>query len=52
MEYAVAIRGEFENIEREMKLIEKLIKKEGKDHLDDIEIRAAALSLSTIYNGI
>jgi len=52
MEYAVAIRGELENIEREMKLIERLIKKEGKDHLDDIEIRAAALSLSTIYNGM
>jgi hypothetical protein len=36
MEYAVAIRGEFENIEREMKLIEKLIKKEGKGNLSAI----------------
>lgn len=52
MDYETAIRGEIENIKRERELVELLLTK-SKDHpLDDIEIRAAALSLSTIYNGI
>lgn len=52
MDYGAAIRGEFENINRELKLVELLRNKSEHNPLDDIEIRAAALSLSTIYNGI
>lgn len=52
MDYGAAIRGEFENIDRELDLIELLLRKSNQNPLDDIEIRAAALSLSTIYNGI
>jgi hypothetical protein len=52
MDYGAAIRSEFENIDRELDLIELLLRKSNQNPLDDIEIRAAALSLSTIYNGI
>ena len=52
MDYGAAIRGEIENINRELDLIELLLRKSNQNPLDDIEIRAAALSLSTIYNGI
>lgn len=52
MDYGAAIRGEFANIEREAGLAQILLTKSDEHSLDEIEIRAAALSLSTIYNGI
>ena len=47
-----AVNDELEDINRELELIKILLKKHRRKPLDDIEIRAAALSLSTIYNGI
>ncbi len=52
MKYGNAVSSEFENIDREIALIESLLTKSRNTALDDIEIRAAALSLSTVYNGI
>ena len=52
MDFAHAIGVEFENIDRELRLVHLLIRKSEDNPLDEIEIRAGALSLSTIYNGI
>lgn len=52
MDYNEAISGEFQSIFREIGLVELLLSKSENNPLDDIEIRAAALSLSTIYNGV
>lgn len=47
-----AVNDELEDLNRELELIELLLKKHSLKPLDDIEVRAAALSLSTVYNGI
>ena len=52
MDYRTSVLHEVENIETELDFINTLLKKRQAIELDDIEIRAAALSLSTIYNGI
>ena len=52
MDYNEAISGEFQSFFREIGLVELLLSKSDNNPLDDIEIRAAALSLSTIYNGV
>jgi hypothetical protein len=52
MDYRTSVLHEIENIETELDFINTLLKKRRAIELDDIEIRAAALSLSTIYNGI
>ena len=52
MDYRTSVLHEIENIETELDFINTLLKKRQAIELDDIEIRAAALSLSTIYNGI
>ena len=43
MEYDAAIRGEFENIHRELRLVELLLYKSEQNPLDDIEIRSELL---------
>ena len=52
MHYSTSVLHEIENIETELDFINTLLKKRQAIELDDVEIRAAALSLSTIYNGI
>jgi uncharacterized protein YutE (UPF0331/DUF86 family) len=52
MDYSTAVRNEIQNVLHELGFLETLIAKQTSQHLDEIEIRAAALSLSTIYNGI
>ena len=52
MDYSTAVRNEIQNVRHELRFLETLIAKQTSQHLDEIEIRAAALSLSTIYNGI
>ena len=47
-----AVLGELEHVNRELDFVKMLRVKQENQPLDDIEIRAAALSLSTIYNGI
>ena len=38
MDYGAAMRSEFENIDRELDLIESLLAKSNQNPLDDIEI--------------
>ena len=52
MNRRASVLHEFENIETELGFITTLLRKQQVEELDGIEIRAAALSLSTIYNGI
>ena len=51
-EYLEKIEFEFELIETELDIIDTLKKIEANRELDDIQIRAAAGSLHSIYNGI
>ena len=51
-EYLEKIEFEFELIETELDIIDTLKKIESNKKLDDIQIRAAAGSLHSIYNGI
>jgi hypothetical protein len=51
-EYLEKIEFEFELIETELDIIDTLKKIEVNKELDDIQIRAAASSLHSIYNGI
>ena len=46
------IEFEIHQIEKELKIIDILKKAIAKHELDDIQIRAAASSLHSIYNGI
>ncbi len=52
MDYRTSVVQEFENFETELDFITTLQKKQRTIELDDVEIRAAAFSLSAIYNGI
>lgn len=52
MDYRTSVLHEIGNVETELSFINTLVKKRQAIELDDIEIRAAVLSLSTIYNGI
>lgn len=52
MDRCTSVLHEFENIETELGFITTLLRKQQAKELDGIDIRAAALSLSTIYNGI
>lgn len=46
------IEHEIENIESELQLVETLLRTHRNRELDEIETRAAALSLSTTYTGM
>jgi uncharacterized protein YutE (UPF0331/DUF86 family) len=52
MDYRSAVRNEIDNVLHELGFVTGLVTKQAQSELDDVEIRAAALSLSTIYSGI
>ncbi|MFO7729320.1 MAG: hypothetical protein R6V86_01010 [Spirochaetia bacterium] len=52
MELPNAIRSEIEALTKEMEILSIINLKRKQADLDGIEIRAAALSLSALYNGI
>lgn len=52
MDYRTTVSNEIENVFHELDFVKALIAKHADCELDDVEIRAAALSLSTIYSGV
>lgn len=52
MELSSQIRSEIKGLHRELEILSILNLKRLKSNLDEIEIRAASLSLSALYNGI
>ncbi|MFO7849327.1 MAG: hypothetical protein R6V67_05145 [Spirochaetia bacterium] len=52
MDLPNTIRNEIEGLNKELEIISALNTKRSHSDLDSIEIRAAALSLSALYNGI
>lgn len=52
MDSRAVVRNEIENILHELDFLKILIAKLASHELDAVEIRAAALSLSTIYSGM
>jgi hypothetical protein len=46
------VRNEIQNVLHELDFVKTLVAKHADTALDDVELRAAALSLSTIYSGI
>ena len=52
MDYRDTVRNEIQNVFHELDFVNSLVAKRTETELDDVEIRAAALSLSTIYSGI
>lgn len=52
MDYSTAVCNEIENVLHELGFLRTLTAKQTNHQLDEVEIRAAALSLSTIYTGI
>ena len=52
MDYRAAVRNEIANVFHELGFLRALIARHVDHELDGVEIRAAALSLSTIYSGI
>jgi hypothetical protein len=52
MDVSLQIQSEIDGLNKELEVLSILnLKRQGSD-LDDIEIRAASLSLSALYNGI
>ncbi len=52
MKLKTLIDSEFQNIKKEVAFISKSMEVKGKNPLDDILLRASALSMTAIYNGI
>ena len=52
MDFRETVRNEIQNVLHELDFVNTLVAKHADTALDDVEIRAAALSLSTIYSGI
>lgn len=52
MKLKTLIDSEFQNINKEVAFISRIINGNENKLMDDISIRAAALSITTIYNGI
>jgi uncharacterized protein YutE (UPF0331/DUF86 family) len=52
MDFRETVRNEIQNVLHELDFVKTLVAKHADTALDDVEIRAAALSLSTIYSGI
>jgi hypothetical protein len=52
MDYRAAVRNEIANVFHELGFLRALIARHVDHELDGVELRAAALSLSTIYSGI
>jgi uncharacterized protein YutE (UPF0331/DUF86 family) len=52
MDYRDTVRNEIQNVFHELEFVNSLVAKRAETELDDVEIRAAALSISTIYSGM
>ena len=52
MKLITLIDSEFQNMNKEAAFISKIIDKKGNNPIDEISLRACALSMTAIYNGI
>lgn len=52
MDKAERLRSEFKNVQKEIEILAMINAKRAQKQLDEIEMRGAALSLSSLYNGM
>lgn len=52
MKLKTLIDSEFQNINKEAAFISKIVDRNGNNPIDEISLRASALSMTAIYNGI
>jgi uncharacterized protein YutE (UPF0331/DUF86 family) len=52
MDKAERLRAEYRSVEKELKVLSMINAKRAQRQLDEIEIRGAALSLASLYNGL
>ena len=52
MDKAERLRAEYRSVEKELEVLSMINAKRAQKQLDEIEIRGAALSLASLYNGL